>query len=481
MKPQNPFPTSTAAPNAAPKLSLKIFLLQQPRSASATSFSSPNFHNCFSNYSHLLFQYGQLAVEIDPKLFLSTPAHTVSKPRSCMSSDINTKRNDHVVEVAERYIGGVEMEPVELVEPNPRARCAEDEEMGGSSSYQAYPKALASSEDVLSNKTLFMETLEKLHVHMGTKFLIPVVGRETLDLHRLYVEVICRGGIEKVIMDRRWKEVVDVLNLPASVTNASFVLRKHYISLLYHYEKIYFFGAKGWNVTSAVSPSSLSRTKSESVSKASSSLPFSGMHSYSNRKRKGNKEMFATGLPLLPNQVVAGVIDGSFDDGYFITVMAGTTKLKGVLYHMSPQNAPPEQQAPSSRIANNSSLMYRHRRRRRRKLSTLDPTHPKPNRSGYNFFFAEERARLKALYPEKDRELSKMIGDLWNRLNEAERSVYQERALQDKERYQSEMALYRERRKSVAVLPIQQRSAEPSTETRALEDGRSNLLSMEKQ
>ena len=37
-----------------------------------------------------------------------------------------------------------------------------------------------------------------------------------------------------------------LFNFPSSATNASFVLRKYYISLLFHYERLYYFKAKYW-------------------------------------------------------------------------------------------------------------------------------------------------------------------------------------------------------------------------------------------
>ena len=137
----------------------------------------------------------------------------------------------------------------------------------------------------------------------------------------------------------------------------------------------------------------------------------------------------STGCPVI------GVIDGKFESGYLVTVTIGSEKLKGVLYQ-APQNLPWQAQhgthlqppASSNRndIANASSDVPRVHRRRRRKKSEIkrrDPAHPKPNRSGYNFFFAEQHARLKPLHPGKDREISRMIGELWNKLTESERAV----------------------------------------------------------
>lgn len=40
-----------------------------------------------------------------------------------------------------------------------------------------------------------------------------------------------------------------------------------------------------------------------------------------------------------------------------------------------------------------------------------------------------------------------MIGELWNKLNEEERGVYQDFGLKDKERYKKEMQEYKERQK----------------------------------
>lgn len=131
---------------------------------------------------------------------------------------------------------------------------------------------------------------------------------------------------------------------------------------------------------------------------------------------------------------VIGVIDGKFESGYLVTVTIGSEKLKGVLYQSTqdpvrqiPQGAP-QQTLFSNRNDNvgaSSVVPGVHRRRRRKKceIKRRDPAHPKPNRSGYNFFFAEQHARLKPLHPGKDRDISRMIGELWNKITESERAV----------------------------------------------------------
>ncbi|XP_057546111.1 high mobility group B protein 15 isoform X2 [Amaranthus tricolor] len=265
-----------------------------------------------------------------------------------------------------------------------------------------YPAPLAKYEEVVADPQLFMATLEKFHATMATKFMIPIIGGQDLDLHKLFVEVTSRGGIDKILREKRWKDVTSAFNFPATATNASFVLRKHYHTLLQEYERIYYFKAK---VPTAPS----------------------------------------VGCPVI------GVIDGKFDTGYLVTVTIGKEKLKGVLYQTSSTNSNQVQQTCSVAIRTTDSTpttsgaLHRRRRRSKSELRKRDPSHPKPNRSGYTFFFSEQHPRLKPLHPGKDREISRMIGELWNSLKDNEKAVYEEKAIKDKERYRMEMEDYRER------------------------------------
>ncbi|XP_015942260.1 high mobility group B protein 15 [Arachis duranensis] len=348
-----------------------------------------------------------------------------------------------------------------------------DAGVASASGYYVYPPPQASYEEVANNPKLFMETLEKLHSSMGTKFMIPIIGGRELDLHRLFVEVTSRGGIEKIIKERKWKEVTATFNFPSTATNASFVLRKYYASLLYHYEQIYYFKAPGWSPAASSFFSSAGGLQCQSsipvpVQKAQFMLPSSGFQSPVFQQSSAN----AAELPEAMRKSsggsqVIGVIDGKFESGYLVTVTIGSEKLKGVLYQ-APQK-PGLSTSHHGVLANNSgaSAPLGVRRRRRRKKSEIkrrDPAHPKPNRSGYNFFFAEQHARLKAHHHGKDREISRIIGELWNKLNESERVVYQEKAMKDKERYRVEMEDYREKQKMGQVIsdavPLQQRLPE---------------------
>ncbi|KAK4266525.1 hypothetical protein QN277_027427 [Acacia crassicarpa] len=307
------------------------------------------------------------------------------------------------------------------------------------SNYHLYPPALEKYDDVAADPKLFMQTLEKLHHSMGSKFMIPIIGGKELDLHQLFLEVTSRGGIEKIIRERRWKEITAGFKFPPTATNASFVLRKYYGSLLYHYEQIYYFKAPGWN-----------REPSDVVQGPSPvPVPTPNVQQFLHPQVNASQlpEASSVGTPVI------GVIDGKFESGYLVTVTVGSEKLKGVLYQ-APQNLalPTVLQHGSVPVYNSntsSTALGVHRHRRKKcEIKKRDPGHPKPNRSGYNFFFAEQYARLKPLHHGKDREISKIIGELWNKLMEPEKAVYQEKALKDKERYQAEMEHYREKLKT---------------------------------
>ncbi|XP_021291222.1 high mobility group B protein 15 isoform X1 [Herrania umbratica] len=340
------------------------------------------------------------------------------------------------------------------------------------SNYSPYPPPLARYEDVAASPKLFMSTLEKLHATMGTKFMIPIIGGKELDLHRLFVEVTSRGGIEKIISERRWKEVTAIFNFPSTATNASFVLRKYYVSLLYHYEQIYFFKARGWIPVSSdrFQNPSITYNPTQGTVRPSIEIHAAAVH----QPRVNIAELPAAARPAsTAGSPVIGVIDGKFESGYLVTVTIGSEKLKGVLYQ-APQGAAPQIPQQYGIFASKSDNAYtslgvqRRRRRKKSEIKRRDPAHPKPNRSGYNFFFAEQHARLKPLHPGKDREISRMIGELWNKLNETEKVVYQEKALKDKERYRIEMEDYRERLRTGQVIsdavPLQQRLPEPDVD-----------------
>lgn len=257
-----------------------------------------------------------------------------------------------------------------------------------------YPVPTAEYDDVVQDPDMFWESLQGFHSSFGTKFLVPTIGGNTLDLHKLFVLVTSHGGLEKVIRDRRWKEVVKDFQLSTS-TSASFVLRKYYLSLLYHYEQVYYFHKEGPSISNSAAARS----------------------------------------HLQPDCSLSGTIDGKFESGYLVSVNLGSDTLKGVLYHI-----PPALQISET---SSSSATPPSRNRKRSRLSLRDPSRPKQNRSGYNFFFSENYTKLRPLYYGQEKAISKKIAHLWNGLSDAEKQVYQEKGIRDKERYETEMLEYR--------------------------------------
>lgn len=124
---------------------------------------------------------------------------------------------------------------------------------------------------------------------------------------------------------------------------------------------------------------------------------------------------------------MTGVLDGKFESGYLCTVRIGGEQLQGVLYQIAQTSMYdiPNHEVQLSMDATQGSTMVRCRRRRRKKseIRKRDPAQPKPNRSGYNFFFSEHHARLKLLHTGKDKAISRMVGEEWNKLTESEKAV----------------------------------------------------------
>lgn len=318
-----------------------------------------------------------------------------------------------------------------------------------------YPAPLAKHTQVVADRDLFYDTLNKFHAALGTRLMIPTIGGKELDLHVFYIEVSARGGFEQVVKDRKWKEITVAFDFPPTTTSASYVLRKYYVMLLHHYEQVYYFGSKGQLVPPAVPFAGSSPGPTLGVN----GVAKTGLQEGEKKRKKGALDLtrvHGVDLGASLGHTVSGLIDGKFEHGYLVSVTVGSDLLRGVLYHM-PAGSLPQQFASVPSMVNGVGLEtaahdIRRRRRRRRKdeMPKKDPNAPKPNRSGYNFFFQEHHVRLRALHPEKDREISRLIGESWNKLTEEERAVYQEQGIKDKERYKKEMEDYRKRIKSQA-------------------------------
>ncbi|XP_071730291.1 high mobility group B protein 10-like [Rutidosis leptorrhynchoides] len=250
----------------------------------------------------------------------------------------------------------------------------------------SYPPPEASYEEITQNPQFFLDKLQIFHSNFGTKFKIPIIGGNSLDLQRLFIEVTSRGGIEKLVSDRRWKEIMGIFKFGPTITNASFVLRKSYLSLLYHFEQVYFFRKKAPAVVS-----------SDTTNRGHGSVASSVSNLFSERRT------------IEVGGQVTGTIDNRFENGYIVTVDMGSEKLSGFLYHL-----PPDSPAPS----HGTHDMYQ--------LALREPS-PKPALSGYDMFFTEHYIRLKPLYHGQENIIRKRIQVLWSTLTEEEKQVYQEK------------------------------------------------------
>ncbi|KAG5235929.1 high mobility group family protein [Salix suchowensis] len=292
-------------------------------------------------------------------------------------------------------------------------------------SFRSYPPATAKYEDIAQSADLFWEKLKAFHQSLGTKFMVPTVGGKALDLHHLFVEVTSRGGIEQVITDRKWKEVITAFNFPTTITSASFVLRKHYLSLLYHFEQVYHFNKHIPSVSGTGNCNHILVVffflffKITNIyfwhSILTDAMNGSLVNGSATLEEGAFTNQCSSGQQLQIGGSVSGIIDGKFDNGYLVTVNLGTNQLKGVLYHI-PRTFHESQDSRSSDLPPR-------RRRKRSRLALCDPSQPKSNSSGYNFFFTEHYTQLKPLHNGQEKVIGKKIRLLWNNLTEAEKQA----------------------------------------------------------
>ncbi|KAJ3325331.1 Non-histone chromosomal protein 6 [Boothiomyces sp. JEL0866] len=75
-----------------------------------------------------------------------------------------------------------------------------------------------------------------------------------------------------------------------------------------------------------------------------------------------------------------------------------------------------------------------------------DPNAPKKGLSAFMIYSQENRARIKEENPNATfGEMGKLIGNAWKELSDEDKAEYLDKAAKDKERYESEMAEYKEK------------------------------------
>ncbi|KAI5058304.1 hypothetical protein GOP47_0026474 [Adiantum capillus-veneris] len=411
----------------------------QGLSAQQTNFGSPK-HQSLSPCDPVRSQQGFVAQ--------STTSIMQDRMGFCAKPNASSNHTDQSAFLRE--------EELKLSMKSPFARIASSQ-----SAERNYPSPMATHEAVLTDKRLFMETLQCLHAALNLYLSLPKVEGSDLDLHKLYKEVTSRGGLELVTNGRKWQDIARAFGFPLKSMNVLPFLEQTYTSTLYYYEQVYFMGASGKIVTLSSQSSALS-DQVDGVSWEMESRPV---------VTNGSTES-AQALNVDPTSsvgtIVSGAIDGKFEDGYLVTVMVGARKLRGVLYHVASTDIPSQNismtsimQSVDSEIQFADGAPKMGRKRKKREVFRKDPNAPRQNRTGYNFFFAEQRAKLKTMQPDKDRAISKMIGELWSKLSEDEKIPYQVKGVEDKERYVREMKEYKEKIKLPMIVSNESLTVNP--------------------
>lgn len=261
----------------------------------------------------------------------------------------------------------------------------------------SYPLPEAQFTEIVQNRELFLEKLENFHKSIGSKIKIPTIGGRPLDLHRLFVEVTSRGGMDKVINDRKWKEVFLVFNCPATITGASFVLKNHYQSLLYHFEQVYYFRKNAPSVIDTDSASTI----------------VNGSSARNLLEDSASMHPLPSVSPIVePGSMLTGTIDAKFEFGYAVTIEMGSEQWKGLLYHNRSE----------SELRNNSE--QNHTVLPGGENGYGDPVRFKENGSGYVCFYDETWKKLHRHYGNELEAMNKKIWLIWSRLSDAEKQDY---------------------------------------------------------
>ena len=74
-----------------------------------------------------------------------------------------------------------------------------------------------------------------------------------------------------------------------------------------------------------------------------------------------------------------------------------------------------------------------------------DPNKPKRGKNPFMLYSSAKRAEVKAANPDaKPTEIAKLLGATWTDLDDADKTEYVEAAAKDKERYEKEMAVWKD-------------------------------------
>ncbi|VDN03514.1 unnamed protein product [Thelazia callipaeda] len=92
------------------------------------------------------------------------------------------------------------------------------------------PITTLNPQHIMPERRTFFEKLVQFCEQQGDPITqVPQVSKQTVDLHRLYLAVMKRGGFEQVTRDKTWKHVCTEANSEMSESSAAgYQLRRHY-------------------------------------------------------------------------------------------------------------------------------------------------------------------------------------------------------------------------------------------------------------
>lgn len=321
----------------------------------------------------------------------------------------------------------------------------------------------ATHEQVLVDRGLFQQTLDRLLTHLGIKLKMPKVGGAEVDLHLLYKEVTSLGGLDAVTARKQWVLVCDPFKFPASFTNKSFVIKKLYINSLHHYEQVYFHRRQGAVLPPPlIMPSGPSSPKRRRLGKAVSAAVMDPLIVVPDVPSSNSGSTISCIKSLEAGTRFTGVIDCTVNHGHRITIQLPGQCLQGTLYWQSPADvtpragppAGPPKAAPATTHLDEDTAMSQELDSRHNMqsqglvraasmpgLPTL--TQPRPPRTPYQFFqLGVNKEQLLQLHPGPPSDakelLPKLMSGLWHQMTPEQHKPFVSMAIRDKARFERE-------------------------------------------
>lgn len=264
----------------------------------------------------------------------------------------------------------------------------------------------------------------------------------------------------QVIKEKRLKEVANAFNLPVTCTSGSFTLRKIYIKLLHDFEQVYFFGTRG----KPVPPPSPAVGGTRKADMDMSELSGGGLGS-SAAATQTTRRSVPPDVRGIVGSMVSGEVVSCIDVGYVVTVNVDGQRYKGIMYEPVSASAKHKQAmglAHRSTVGDDSIKVSKRIMKRRRAKLLRSQGVPKQNKTAFNYFSSDVRPQARIAcgpdVPESD--VSKKIGEMWAACQPEQKAPYLAQADEDRQRYNSELAVYYEKLREKAL--AEEEAGEPA-------------------